>query len=245
MIKASMVIFLCFFTTLGKGQDQKKDVGNAISYLSDLVAEKYQLSTTGYQGSMFKGNKRLTEKRSLQYSTKAKETFPMETLKNLGILQKNYVNRLPETDELSDPHHMNEGQLTSLLMRFRGIRFGNCEEQALEVGMHLWVLGLKNFSIISNKGISHNYIYIPPTNLFPSGAIVDSWSGFPLREFNTSLKILYKHVDSNIMVVQNMMDWIQKNADKFANKDWITDIEKKFFPGKGKEPLNKLLIPVE
>jgi len=41
-----------------------------------------------------------------------------------------------------------------------------------------------------------------------------------------------------------MMDWIKKNAHKYANKAWISRIRKKFFPGEGPEPLKNKLKPL-
>lgn len=150
----------------------------------------------------------------------------------MGFLQRSYINRIPETDELSDPHHMNENQLTSCLWICRAINFANCEMQAFEIAIHLYALGFKKFKIWSNKAISHNYVVLEPTTFFPKSAIVDPHSVFGIRELDGSLIFKYKHVKDNIMVVQNMMDWLDKSATNYANKEWISDIRRKFYLGK-------------
>ena len=243
-IKTGMIFLICLFATIGKGADEKKQVENAINYLSELVGQKYQLSTTGYEVAMAKDSTRLTSKRAQEYITKAKEIYPTETLKNLGILQSTYINRLPETGQLSDPHHFTGNQLSAALLRVREKNFANCEMQAFEVAIHLYALGFKRFAIYSNKGLSHNYLIIGPTNLFPKGAVVDPWSGFGIRELDLQARIKYKQFGENIMIVQNMMDWLPKNASIFANKAWIKDIRLKFFPWENSTPLQTILIPV-
>jgi hypothetical protein len=125
IIKTGLITFLCFFSILTEGNDQKKQIVEALNYLSELVAQKYQLSTTGYQSSM-------------------RDT---------------------------------------------------------------------------------------PTNLFPDGAIVDSWTGRGFMELNVSIKKKFSHYSANISVVKNMMDWLQKNAITFANNAWIVDIRRKYFRG--------------
>lgn len=235
-------LFVFLYTTIGTGaeNDQKEKFINAINYLSKLIAQKYQLSTTGYQVAMIKGTSKLTPERAQQYTTKAKEAFPFETLKNMGILQSSYINRIPETGQLSDPHHMNEKELTSCLWRCRAINFANCEMQAFEVAIHLYALGFKKFKIWSNKALSHNYVVLEPTTFFPKGAIVDPHSGFDIRELDGSMIFKYKHVKENIMVVQNMMEWLEKNASTYANKEWISEIRTKFYPGQSSTPLDSI-----
>ena len=89
----------------------------------------------------------------------------METLKNLGMLQMTYINRLPETGELSSPHDFTGPQLNGVLARAREKNFANCEMQALEIAIHLYALGFKKLKIWSNKAISHNYVVISPISL--------------------------------------------------------------------------------
>jgi hypothetical protein len=50
----------------------------------------------------------------------------------------------------------------------------------------------------------------------------------------------YKHFPQNIQVVQNMMDWLDKNANTYANKLWIAVIREKFFPNEGPFPLKSI-----
>ncbi len=233
-------LFVFLYTTIGAGaeNEQKEKFKNAINYLSKRVAQKYKLSTTGYQTAMLKKGTFITPERAKEYTAKAKETFPFETLKNMAILQSNYINRIPETDQLGDPHHMNETQLTSCLWRCRAINFANCEMQSVEVGIHLYALGFKKFKIWSNKALSHNYIVLEPITFFPKGAVVDAWTGFELRELDGSMIFKYKHVKDNLMIDQNMMDWLDKNATTYANKEWISEIRTKFYPGQGPTPLD-------
>lgn len=240
-IKMGIIFLLFSFTTISEGQDKVKD---ALNYLSELVAQKYQLSTTGYQVAMVKDTKKLTPKRAQEYTAKAKEIYPTSTLLELGKLQSRYINCVPETGFLSSPHEMNEAQLTSCLGRVRERNFANCDMQALEVAIHIYALGFKNFVIISNKKISHNYVVLDPTNLFPKGAIVDSWTGFGFMELNVQTKFKYEHNSGNILVVESMMDWLKKNAKTYANEAWLTDIRGKFFPREGPTPLDSVLKPV-
>lgn len=244
-IKSGLIVLLCFYATIGEAQDIKKQVEDSINYLSKMIERKYQLSTTGYQTAMTKKGIFITLERGKQYSSAAKKRFPNSTLKNLAILQSNYINKLPETGELSSPHHFLGGQLSDALERVRKKNFANCEMQALEAAIHIYVLGFKNIAIISNKKISHNYLFLKPTTLFPRGAIVDPWTGFELRELNFRLISRYKHFSKEIMVPKNMMDWLKKNAATFANKAWIGRIRKKFFPKEGVEPLKDKLIPLK
>ncbi len=116
-IKTGMIFLLFLFATVGEGNDKVKD---ALTYLSKLVGQKYQLSTTGYQSSMKDTPTNLiVPERRAEYTAKSKEKFPTETLKNLALLQSTYINCLPESGFLSSPHEMNEGQLTSCLGRVR------------------------------------------------------------------------------------------------------------------------------
>lgn len=236
-------LFIFLYAIIGEaagGDDQRDRFKNAINFLSKLIAYKYQLSTTGYQSAMIKNNTKLTPERARQYTNKAKEIFPKETLKNLGILQSTYINRLPETGELSSPHDFTGRQLDGVLARAREKNFANCEMQALEVGIHLYALGFKKFKIWSNKGISHNYVVLDPTSLWPRGAIVDPHTGFGFTELDMKMITKYKHFKQNIMVVQNMMDWLDKNATINANKLWLSVIIEKFYPGKGPTPLDSI-----
>ncbi|RLA64183.1 MAG: type III effector [Epsilonproteobacteria bacterium] len=242
-IKAGMIFLFCLYAVIGEGNDQKKQVEGALNYLSELIAQKYQLSTTGYQVAMVKNTRRLTPKRAQEYTAKAKELFKTETLKNLGLLQSKYINCVPESGFLSSPHEMNEGQLTSCLGRVREKNFANCDMQALEVAIHIYALGFKNISVISNKAISHNYVVLEPNNLFPKGAIVDSWTGFGFMELNTATKLKYKHSSANIEMVQSMMSWLKKNAVTSANNAWIVDIRRKYFRGVS-VPLQTILKPI-
>lgn len=241
LIKNLMIFLLCLYATIGNaelgGIDQKENFKNAINFLSGLIEQKYQLSTTGYEVAMIKDSKKLTPKRALEYTTAAKKTYPTETLKNLGILQSTYINRLPETGELSSPHDFTGSQLTGVLARAREKNFANCEMQAFEVGIYLYALGFKKFKIWSNKAISHNYVVLEPTNLWPRGAIVDPHTGYGFTELDMKMVTKYKHFKQNIMVVQNMMDWLDKNASTYANKLWLSVILEKFYPGKGPTPL--------
>ena len=65
--KKTWILFLSIFlfATIGAGAgiDQKERFKNAINFLSGLVAEKYQLSTTGYQMAMIKGNTKITPRK--------------------------------------------------------------------------------------------------------------------------------------------------------------------------------------
>lgn len=230
-------LFVFFYATIGAANDQKEKFKNSIKFLSGLIEEKYQLSTTGYQSAMIKNSTKLTPKRAQEYTTTAKRVYPKETLKNLGILQSTYINRLPETGELSSPHDFTGSQLTGVLARAREKNFANCEMQALEVAIHLYALGFKKFKIWSNKGISHNYVVIEPTALWPRGAIVDPHLGFGFEELDMKMVTKYKHFKQNIQVVQNMMDWLDKNAATYANKYWHAVILEKFYPGVGPTPL--------
>lgn len=242
--KKTWILFFSIFllSTIGQaaGIDQKERFKNAINFLSGLIAQKYQLSTTGYQMAMIKGNTKITPERARQYTTMAKKIYPTETLKNLGMLQMTYINRLPETGELSSPHDFTGPQLNGVLARAREKNFANCEMQALEIAIHLYALGFRKLKIWSNKAISHNYVVISPISFYPKGAIVDSHTGFGFQELDFKLISKYKHFPQNIQVVQNMMDWLDKNASTQANRLWLAVILEKFFPGEGPTPLKSI-----
>ena len=242
-MKKGMIFLFCLYSTIGLGQDPKKQVEGALNYLSNLIGQKYQLSTTGYQTAMKKKGTFITRKRGEQYTRAAKRTYPTQTLKNLAMLQKDYINKLPETGELLSPHHFKGDQLSAALERVREKNFANCEMQGLEAAIHIYVLGFKNMAIISNKAISHNYLLLEPTTLWPKGAIVDPWTGYGVRDFNFYQRNRYKHYSKEIQIPKNMMDWLKKNARAYANKKWIRDIRRKFFPGEGPTPLKSKLIP--
>lgn len=67
-------LFVFLYATIGKSAgrfDQKEKFIGAINFLSKLVAQKYQLSTTGYQVAMIKNTAKLTPERAQQYTSKA------------------------------------------------------------------------------------------------------------------------------------------------------------------------------
>jgi hypothetical protein len=243
-IKTGIIVILFLSATIVQAKDVKKQVEGAINYLSKLIEQKYQLSTTGYQTAMTKKGIFITLERGKQYNSAAKKLYPNSTLKKLAQLQKNYINKSPINGELKSPHHFEGSQLSAALERVRLKNFANCEMQNLEAAIHIYVLGFKDMAIISNKAISHNYLLLEPNNLWPRGAIVDPWTGFELRELNFKLRSRYRHFSKEIQVPQNMMDWLKKNAYKYANKAWIGRIRKKFFPGEGPEPLKNKLKPI-
>lgn len=246
-IKTGMIFLLCLYAAIGEGQDQKEQVKNALNYLSNLVGQKYQLSTTGYHSSMKDDPKNLiVPARRAEYNAKAKEIYPTSTsaFAELVKLQKDYINCVPEGGYVtSSPHDMNESQLTSCLKKVREKSFANCDMQALEVAIHIYALGFKDFVIISNKKLSHNYVLLKPTTLFPNGAIVDSWTGRGFIEMSISTKKTFSHYEANIDNVEKWMEWLKKNAVTSANNAWIVDIRRKFFRGIS-VPLQTILIPV-
>ncbi|MDH5582169.1 MAG: hypothetical protein OEY33_09720 [Bdellovibrionales bacterium] len=244
-VKRGMIILLCFYVNIGEANDVKNRVEGAINHLSELIKQKYQLSTTGYQTAMSRKGIFMTLKRGEEYTSAAKKMYPVSTLKKLALLQKNYINKSPVTGELKSPHHFVGDELSDALVRVRNKNFANCEMQNLEAAIHIYALGFKNLAIISNKAISHNYLLLEPSNLWPRGAIVDPWTGFDLRELDFKLRAKYKHFSKDIMVPKNIMDWLKKNAHKYVNKAWISRIRKKYFPGEGPEPLKNKLKPIE
>ena len=53
-IKTGMMVLLFLYAIIGEGKEVKKQVEGAINFLSGLIEQKYQLSTTGYQTAMTK-----------------------------------------------------------------------------------------------------------------------------------------------------------------------------------------------
>lgn len=83
--------------------------------------------------------------------------------------------------------------------------------QALEIALHVrHKLGISDFTIYSNHKLSHNYVVIHPSNDFPKGAIVDSWTGQGVKDLDLKTKLKFQHKDGNYVVNHNMHQWIER-----------------------------------
>lgn len=195
-----------------------------ISELTQQIANRTRLSTTGYQMAMDRinnahrldANSLMTMRRAEQYTQAAKRAYPTETLKQLAALQQQYIYRTV-SDELRGAIEMSPEQLTDCLQKCREHGFSNCDMQALEVGLHLrYGLGLTDFSIVSNHKLSHNYVVFPPNDTFPKGAIVDSWTGQGVVELNMKNKLKFMHHEGNYHINENMHNWLENNGSRYV-----------------------------
>ncbi|ARF52716.1 type III effector (plasmid) [Pantoea stewartii subsp. stewartii DC283] len=189
-----------------------------VSALTREIADRTQLSTTGYQTAMGRmnnshkldGDALMTMRRAEQYVNAAKRTYPTETLKSLASLQQSYIYKTSD-GELRGAIEMSSQQISKCIDRCRENGFSNCDVQALEVALHLkYRLGLDNFKIVSNNKLSHNYVVIEPCKDFPRGAIADSWTGQGLLELNLKTKLKFKHQEQNFQINKNMHKWIEE-----------------------------------
>jgi hypothetical protein len=189
-----------------------------INELAHQVANRTRLSTTGYQLAMERLNSPersdeaslMTLSRAKQYTEAAKLAYPSETLKHLANLQQSQIYRTA-SGELRGAVEMSPKELTHCVQQCRATGFSNCDIQALEVALELrHQLGISNFSIVSNEKLSHNYVVIHPSDTFPKGAIVDSWTGQGIQELNFKTKMKFRHFESNYRVNANMHEWLEK-----------------------------------
>jgi|GEM_PF-2687964 len=192
------------------------------------ISARTKLSTTGYQTSMSRlvNNHKPDEKslmtleRAQEYSTTAKMQFPSSrTLAELAKIQKDFINNTQD-GELVSPIHMDESQLTQCLEKCRSSGFSNYDIQVLEVAMHLrHKLGVTEFEMVSNSKLSHNYITVNPSEYFPKGGIIDTWTGIGIglgfTELSLTNQVRYKHVDANLSKNQTMHDWVEKHGANY------------------------------
>ncbi|RMV12926.1 Type III effector HopE1 [Pseudomonas savastanoi] len=190
----------------------------AVNDLVEQVSERTTLSTTGYQAAMGRLNKPeksdadalMTMRRAQQYTDSAKRTYISETLMNLADLQQRKIYRT-NSGNLRGAIEMTPTQLTDCVQKCREEGFSNCDIQALEIGLHLrHKLGISDFTIYSNRKLSHNYVVIHPSNEFPKGAIVDSWTGQGVVELDFKTRLKFKHREENYAVNANMHEWIER-----------------------------------
>lgn len=202
----------------GTSGSRRGTLKDQLTLLTQQVADRTQLSTTGYQSAMARMNRRgvsdarslMTMSRAEQYSSAAKQVYPVETLKSLARLQQSEIYRTSNGD-LRGAIEMSPEQLTESLQKCRRHGFSNCDMQALEVGLHMrHELGVSDFSVVSNHRSSHSYVVLPPSDTFSKGAIVDSWSGQGVQELTLSNKLKFKHREGNYKVNENMHEWIEK-----------------------------------
>lgn len=93
--------------------------------------------------------------------------------------------------------------------RSRQHGFGNCDMQALEVALHLHhSLGVKDYVIYSNHKTRHNYVALNPCEMFPKGALIDTWTGKGIMELNTRNKFAMQHFAANLKVNHAMHEWV-------------------------------------
>lgn len=199
---------------------------DSIHELSERIACRTKLSTTGYQSAMARINnasssddkRKMTLARAKEYIDTAKKIFPEATLKSLAELQKNVIYKTFDGKLLAGIE-MSEEELTYCLKRCREHEFANCDIQALETGLHLQhKLKIKNFTIFSNRKMSHNYVVLDKSSEFPKGAIIDPWTGRFLNEMDSKQKFIFSHWESNLKINKNMHSWI----DRYG-KDYILD----------------------
>lgn len=215
--------------TAVKGKENDIPVSaESINILVQQVAGRTRLSTTGYQMAMDRvnnqhrsdGSSLMTLSRARDYLETAKLAFPTtETLKNLAELQQSQIYRTA-SGELRGAIEMSVDELTQCLQRCRASGFANCDMQALEVGLHLrHDLGITNFKVVSNTPESHNYVVIDPSETFPKGAIVDTWTGLGLQPLDFKIKLKLRHFAANFTVNSNMHEWIEKHGAEYARMD--------------------------
>ncbi|MFT3772641.1 MAG: hypothetical protein QM820_45195 [Minicystis sp.] len=106
------------------------------------------------------------------------------------------------------PQNMTPQQLTGFVVRSRERRFGNCEQQALEVALHLWAIGIRTAYVESNRKISHNYVVIPDGAPGGKDVIVDPWAGNLFIVAGDPILVKYKRLAENIEVVQAFQQWL-------------------------------------
>lgn len=205
---------------------QDTELGKKIQNLSARIAQRTQLSTTGYQFAMSRLNQAsqpdnkciLTLARAKEYESTAKKTYPIATLKSLAELQTGHIYRTSDGRLLTGTE-MTPEQLTECLEKCRQHGFANCDMQALEVGLHIhYRLGIKNFTLFSNDKMSHNYVVISKCKDFPKGAIIDAWTGKFVQEMSTGNKVSLWHWDANLKINSNMHKWIETYG-----KDYVLD----------------------
>lgn len=191
----------------------------ALNGICQGISARTKLSTTGYQTAMLrlsKPNKSddksvMTLRRAQEYTDAAKRHFSSSSpLAGLAKLQKEHINGTLYGGLVS-PIHMDESQLTQCLQRCRNAGFSNCDMQAMEVAMHLrHKLGVTNFTIVSNSKLSHNYVVIDPSDHFPKGAIVDTWTGHGFVELSLKNKLKFEHKANYLATNQTMRDWVER-----------------------------------
>ncbi|WP_261640656.1 hypothetical protein [Erwinia mallotivora] len=191
--------------------------------LSEKVASRTTLSTTGYQTAMMRINNPgkldsdsvMTMRRAHQYMQGEKKQFPQNTLASLASLQHDSIYRTADGG-LKGGIEMSVKELGESLQKCRQSGFSNCDMQALEMGLHIkHCLGIDDFTIYSNKKLSHNYVVIKPGDLFPKGAIVDSWTGHGVFELNLKNKLIFMHKESNLSVNHNMHEFINTHGHNY------------------------------
>lgn len=200
------------------GSSSNSYARRALNEIVDRVSERTQLSTTGYQTAMGRLNKAnksddeslMTLRRAQQYTDAAKRTFSSGTLKKLADLQQNRIYRT-SSGNLRGGIEMTPEQLTDCVRKCREDGFSNCDIQALEIALHVrHKLGISDFTIYSNHKLSHNYVVIHPSNDFPKGAIVDSWTGQGVKDLDLKTKLKFQHREGNYEVNHNMHQWIER-----------------------------------
>ncbi|RMS06095.1 Type III effector HopE1 [Pseudomonas coronafaciens pv. garcae] len=199
------------------GSSSSSATWHAVNDLVEKVSNRTTLSTTGYQTAMGRLNKPeksdadalMTIRRAQQYTDSAKRTYLSETLMNLANLQQSRIYRT-NSGNLRGAIEMSPTQLTDCIRKCRENGFSNCDVQALEIGLHLrHKLRISDFTIYSNHKLSHNYVVINPSNEFPKGAIVDSWTGQGVVELDFKTRMKFKHREENYTVNSNMHEWIE------------------------------------
>ncbi|WP_199737306.1 hypothetical protein [Erwinia psidii] len=192
--------------------------------LSRRIERRTTLTTTGYQFAMTRINNPqrldadagITMRRALQYTQSAKKHFPQNTLASLAFLQHDSIYRTSD-GKLKGCIEMNVQELSESLEKCRQTGFANCDMQALEMGLHIkHCLGINDFTIYSNKALSHNYVVIKPGELYHRGAIVDSWSGHGVFELTLKNKLIFLHKEKNLSVNHNMHEWIDRHGKNYV-----------------------------
>lgn len=158
----------------------------------------------------------MTMRRAEEYTRAAKLNHPAETLMRLAELQQNHIYRT-SSGELKGAIEMSPAELTECLLKCRKHGFSNCDIQAMEVALHLrHKLGISGFSIVSNQKLSHNYVVLHPSETFPKGAIVDSWTGQGVLEMNLKNKLRFQHREGNYQINENMHKWVEEHGAQYV-----------------------------
>lgn len=221
------------------------EIKTAAVMIAEYVVGYYTTSNTGYMA------------RTALYMTKSRvETYVASAAKAASAASKSAIVALitlqndcrgPDPPDFKAtptyvycPQNMTPAQLTGFVARSRERHFGNCEQQALEVALHLWAIGIRTAYVESNKKISHNYVIIPDGAPGKKAVIVDPWAGNLFLVEGDVLLAKYKRVPENIEVVQAFQEWLALAPEQYMFPELAGTLKKAGFPNLTAEVAAKL-----